>query len=280
MAATERDGACGVSGSARSSMTDLYKQCDFHIHTRLSACALPEMHVRAIVEACAKRGIRWLGLADHVAVGTDTSVLATSRRELAEVRTQLEVFVGCELDILGVGRHLGVDAAIAELDFICVAANHFHDPAVDRPKGDSLEAVGRHFIEMFRYACSLEFADFVAHPLYVYPGTFDPTCLELITDEEIVDCLSIAKQNDIAMEISPRALDPAQLFFRMRFLKMCKQAGLRFAIGSDAHRLEMAGSTEQLAPIVRDLNLTDEDIWLPRGASHQQSGILFQECAD
>lgn len=245
-------------------MTTLYEKCDFHVHTRLSPCALPEMSVRDIAKNCAARGIRYLGLADHVAVGTDPAIFERSRRELKGISAPIEVFLGCEVDILGVGRHLASEAMKSGLDFICVAANHFHDPAVEQPAEESLECVGRHFLEMFRYACSLDFADFIAHPLYVYPGTFDPTCLELITDEDIAGCLSLAKRNGIAMEISPRALDREQLYFRMRFLRMCKEAGLKFSIGSDAHRLGMAGLTRIVAPVVRELNLSDEDIWLPK----------------
>lgn len=251
-------------------MTTLYDKCDFHVHTRFSPCARPEMRVSEIVRQCAARGIRYLGLTDHVAVGTDPAIFERSRRELSGVDAPIDVFLGCEVDILGVGRHLASEAMQSELDFICVAANHFHDPAVDQPTEDSLESAGRHFLEMFRYACTLGFADFIAHPLYVYPGTFDPTCVELISDDDISDCLAIAKKNEIAMEISPRTLDRGQLYFRMRFLRLCKEAGLKFSIGSDAHRLDTVGMTGVLAPVVRELNLADEDIWLPRRARLQR----------
>lgn len=247
-------------------MASLFEQCDFHVHSRFSPCARPDMRLKAIVEACEERGVRYLGVSDHIAAGTDTGILTQARRDLAAAGTSIQAFIGCEADILDVGRHVVTEKMRSELDFICVAANHFHVGSVAQPQDESPEAIGRHFLKLLRYACSLEFADFVAHPMYVYPGTFDPTFLEIIEDDDIVDVLGEAKKNGIAMEISPRALDREQLYFRMRFLFMCKEAGLKFAVGTDAHRLEMVGTTRAITPIVRELGLTDEDIWLPRGA--------------
>jgi histidinol phosphatase-like PHP family hydrolase len=146
-----------------------------------------------------------------------------------------------------------------------LSANHFHDDAVAQPKADSLEAIGRHFLEMFRYACSLDFADVIAHPLVVFPRTFDPTCLYLIKEGDLADAIDVARANEVAMEISPRALVHDQLEFRLRFLSMCKDAGLKFSIGSDAHTLENVGRTAVLAPIIEKVGITDSDIWLPTG---------------
>jgi histidinol phosphatase-like PHP family hydrolase len=246
-------------------MTHIYDQCDFHVHTHLSPCARPDMKLRAIVDACADRGISYLGIMDHMAVGTDARILAQTRREMRSIKSPVRVFVGCEADILDVGRHVVTDKMKSELDYIGVSANHFHVRSVAQPEDESPAALSRHFLRMFRYACSLDFADFVAHPLFVFQGTYDPTFLESLTDDELFEALAEAKTNNIAMEISPRALHPEQLYFKMRFLHLCRQAGLKFAIGSDAHRLEAVGMTRVLARVVDELQLTDDDIWLPRG---------------
>jgi len=247
-------------------MTSLYEKCDFHVHTRFSPCASPDMRVSSILETCAGRGIKYLGITDHVAAETDTRFLAEARRELASIDGPVRVFLGCEADVLGVGRHVVTEEMRETLDFVCVSANHFHTRSVAQPENGSPETLGRHFLDMFAYACSLGFADFIAHPLMVFPGTFDPRFLDLIEDDDVVPALKSAKRNNIAMEISPRALDREQLYFRMRFLFQCKEMGLKFAVGSDAHRLELVGQTRLIAPIVRELQLEDEDIWLPRGA--------------
>ena len=217
----------------------------------------------SIVKTSAQRGVQYLGITDHVDAHVDPGILRQTRDELARIESPIEVFLGCEADVLSVGRHTVTDEMRSSLDFIMVSANHFHDSAVAQPPSGSLEATGRHFLEMFRYACSLKFADVIAHPLFVFPGTFDPTCLYLIDEDEIEEAISLARSNDVAMEISPRSLAPDQLEFRFRFLSMCKDAGIRFSIGSDAHSLENVGRTAVLAPLIEKLGITDRDIWLP-----------------
>jgi histidinol phosphatase-like PHP family hydrolase len=246
-------------------ITPLFEQCDLHVHTSLSPCAMRDMHIRSIIDAADECGVRYLGLTDHIAEPQDSARVGITRRELESVKKPMEVFVGCEADIIDVGKQAVTREIRAEVDFVAVAANHFHARTVAQPEDESYDAVKRHFLAMLNYACSLEWVDVIVHPLNVFPGTFDPTFLELMTDDELAEPIELAVKNGIAFEISPRALlDRAQIYFRLRFLGLCKEAGLKFSIGSDAHRLDAVGQTRVLAPIIRELGLTDDDIWLPR----------------
>ncbi len=139
------------------------------------------------------QGIRYLGITDHIAIGTDTGILSQTRRALAAIKSPVRVFSGCEADILDVGRHVVTQEMMSELDYICASANHFHVSSVAKPADESDEELGRHFLRMLKYACSLDFVDFIAHPMYVFPGTFDPTFLETITDDAIMEVLEEAK---------------------------------------------------------------------------------------
>ena len=221
------------------------------------------MRLRSIVDVCAGRGVEHLGITDHIDAHIGPEILREAGQELAAIQKPVNVFLGCEADVLSVGRHMVTDEMRSTLDFIMVSANHFHDEVVAQPAGSSLEAIGRHFLEMFRYACSLEFADVIAHPLVVFPRTFDPTCLYLIKEDDLAEAIQLARANEVAMEISPRALVHDQMHFRTQFLSMCKSAGLKFSIGSDAHTLDNVGRTAVLAPIIEELGITDSDIWLP-----------------
>ncbi len=243
---------------------NLYRRVDLHVHTRLSVCARGEMRLRSILNVSAERGVEYLGITDHIDAHVSPAILSEVRGELAELERPANVFLGCEADVLSIGRHVVTNEMRSTLDFIMLSANHFHDYAVAQPKARSLEATGRHFLEMFRYACSLEFADVIAHPLVVFPRTFDPTCLYLIKERDLAEAIDAARANGVAMEISPRALAHDQLEFRLRFLSMCKDAGLKFSIGSDAHSLESVGRTAALAPVIEKLGIADTDIWLPR----------------
>ncbi|MDH7601429.1 MAG: PHP domain-containing protein [Armatimonadota bacterium] len=245
------------------------REVDLHIHTWRSACARSEMRLAAIVETAAERGLKFVGVTDHVDAYVGPNVLWETEKELTQLRTSVRVFLGCEADILAVGKHVVSDEMKTRLDYIMVSANHFHDPAVSQPIGNSPVEVAKHFLEMFSYACSLGFVDVIAHPLVVFSNTFDTACLDFISDEDIAEAALLARRNGIAMEISPRGFDQEQRAFRIRFLSICKQVGLKFAIGTDAHSLDRIGSTWRLEPLLAEVGITDEDIWLPssRGCS-------------
>jgi len=241
----------------------LYRQIDFHVHTRLSLCASRQMCLASILDAAAQAGIRYLGITDHIDAYVGPEILNVTRKQLEEIETPIEVFLGCEADILAVGKHVVSEEMRSHLDYVMVSANHFHDPSVAQPRSNSQADVAHHFLEMFRYACSLDFADVIAHPLVVFPGTYDPGCIELIRDEEIAEAVKLARDNGIAMEISPRGLESDQYRFRVRFLSVCKEVGVRFSIGSDAHSLNRIGSTSSLERLLADVGISDSDIWLP-----------------
>ncbi len=246
----------------------LFNQCDFHVHTRYSACARAEMRLKEIVEVCEQIGIKYLGITDHVDLGTDKQILQYVKEEIRAIHTSVQVYLGCEVEIVEIGKHaLGSDGSSTRseygLDFVAAAANHFHSSEVAQPKDRSLRGIARHFLEMFSYASTLEFVDVIAHPLVVYPHTFDPACLTFLEDSELMEAISLAKENHIAMEISPRVLMSYQIDFSIRFYRLCKKAGLKFSIGSDAHSLSNVGNARILEPVIRSLDLEEEDIWLP-----------------
>lgn len=245
----------------------LFARSDIHVHTRLSPCGQDEMTPGAIIRAAAEQGIEYLGISDHIHPFTDHSILDSVREECRAAPDSIRVFVGCEADIMAVGETVLDTALAAKADFVMVAANHFQDPSVSRPAAGGMRAVARHFLDMFTYAASLELADVIAHPFFVMPDTYDPLAPAAITEDELRPAVELAAKNHIAVEISRRALTPEQKPFLINFYRVCKQAGLMFAIGSDAHRLADVGRTYLVEQLIVELGLKDEDIWLPRGGA-------------
>ena len=245
----------------------LFQQCDFHIHTCLSECARPNMRLPDILTVCAQRGIDYLGITDHVFPSTNPDILKTAGDELAALDKPMNVFLGCEADVVEVGEHTVTDEMRSTLDFIMVAANHYQLPWISQPPDMSASSVAGHILDMFTYACSLSFADVIAHPMCEVSGKYDPTCLNLLSDDELTHALKVAKRNNVAMEISPRALLPEDRRFRLRFYSLCKKAGLKFAFGTDAHSLNHAGQTWVLKGLVNELGIVDGDVWLPNAAT-------------
>lgn len=241
----------------------MFKQCDFHIHSHLSGCARAEMRLQPIVDTCVERGIRHMGITDHIFPHTDPAILEITRTELPRIHKPMPVYLGCEADITSVGSHTATEEMKATLDYIMVSSNHYQLPWVAQPPSDAPRAVAEHYLSMFIYACSLEFADVIAHPMVEVSGKFDPASLALLTEGELMQAIRLAKKNNIAMEISRRALIDSHVDTRVRFYSLCKEAGVRFAIGSDAHALANVGQVSILENLINRIGITDRDIWLP-----------------
>lgn len=246
---------------------DLYLQCDFHVHTRHSPCALPEMLPGSIISRAMERGVRYLGLIDHIFAFTDPSILDSTREECRASDGGPELFFGCEADVLSVGRTTVTQEMIDTLDYIMVAANHFTtdiSKMVDMPDSDDPVAIGRHFLKMFNYAATLDYADVIVHPFFVMQGPFDPSVIYTLKEEDLIPGIEAAAANNIAIEISRRSITPDHIEFLTPFYRLCKQAGIKFSIGTDSHRLEDVGRTDLLTPLIQELGLRDDDFWIPR----------------
>ena len=227
------------------------------------------MTVSAILQMAEAQGIEYLGITDHIFAVTDPSILKSVADELANLPKPMNVYLGCEADILAVGKHTVTEEMKSTLDYIAVSANHYQLEWVSHPESDSPEALGKHYLDMFRYACSLDFADIICHPMQVVCGDHDPQCLETLRDKDVMEAIELARANSVAIEISPRLLSNDPEGFTFRFYRMCKETGVKFSFGSDAHALHNVGTTSIMEEFVRSMGITDEDVWLPAGGARQ-----------
>jgi histidinol phosphatase-like PHP family hydrolase len=249
--------------------SSLFARCDLHVHTALSPCGWAEMSLEAIIRAAEEQGIEHLAITDHIHPGTDRAIVAQVGDEIRRVEKSIDVYLGCEVDITAVGAH-EVDQDLLQMtDFVIVSANHFQETFVSQPRSAGKTDVALHFLEMFNYAASLEFVDVIAHPLYVMPGTYDPKAPAELSAEDLMPAIRMLKKNNIAVEISRRALAPEQTPFLLSFYRLCKQESVKFSIGSDAHKLADVGRTRLVEPLVTELDLQDDNIWLPYGGAHR-----------
>ncbi len=220
---------------------------------------LPE----AALLAASVIGIDCIAFTDHIHIDTDLSILDNVRSRVLELNPSIKTYIGCEADIISVGSSVISSELVEKTDFIMAAANHFHDPTISQPQGTDRASIARHYLEMFSYAVNLENVDVIAHPFFVMPGYLDPLGPSELTERDLAPAIEIAARSDVAMEISRRALTPGQAPFIFSFYKLCKEAGLKFTVGSDAHKPSDVGMTRLVEPLIRELGLTDEDFWLP-----------------
>lgn len=242
---------------------------DLHIHTFHSPCGRDEMIPEDIIRTAAGKGLTQIGITDHLYPFTDQSMFDDIRSKVEKARRYIknapEVFLGCEAEIMAPGRTTGSPELAERLDYVMVAFTHFQNKGITEfPETNDLEVIAKHYLAAFEYAVSLEWAFTVAHPFLVIPEACSPDVLKLIRESDLTPLLKKARDNDIAMEISARALFHWQGSFSIMFYKLCKELGLRFTIGSDAHSLDRVGDIQCLKPLIAEAGLTRQDFKIPQ----------------
>lgn len=242
---------------------------DLHVHTHLSPCGQDEMVPAEILRTAAERGIAKLAITDHLYAFTDLSAFDEIRSEFEEVKTRLdssvEVYFGCEAEIMAPGQTAGSPELTERMDFVMAGATHFHNKGItDFPEGMDDRETALYILRTFEYAAGLAWIDVIAHPFFVVPRVCSGEVVGLLTNSELIPALELARDNNVALEISRRIFHtPEQLQFSKRFYSLCKEVGLKLTMGSDAHRLEDVGNVRLLKPFIDDLGFSDGDVWRP-----------------
>lgn len=243
---------------------------DLHIHTYHSPCGSEEMTPADIVRVAASRGMRRIAITDHLYTFTDHRIFDSIRAEVAKIESDglPEVYYGCEVEVMAPGKVAGDASLTEQLDFIMAGTTHFQNVGItELPPVNDERIIGLYYLQMFEYAVSLPWINVIAHPFYVVPKVCSVRVLDYIPMDRLVRALETARANSIAMEISRRAL--GQIDFSMSFYRLCKDMGLKFTVGSDAHSLSMVGNLEDVEPIISRLGLCEEDFWLPRSKARE-----------
>jgi histidinol phosphatase-like PHP family hydrolase len=221
---------------------------NMHIHTFRSSCAHDEMTVADIVERAQTAELEVIGLVDHVNVGSEREIsfLAEDRRDVDQMRSDVTVLIGTEMTMLSPQRPAMTRDQAQGLDFVMVAANHYHlTEIVEQPPDRSPEGLADHALAMLEGAIEVARADIIAHPLVLTKAGWIPPdeIMKQLTPERLAPVLRKAGERGTAMELNPRLVERFREFYAI-FIPACKQHGVRFALGSDAHSLDAIPYTE------------------------------------
>jgi histidinol phosphatase-like PHP family hydrolase len=126
-----------------------------------------------------KIGIKTVGFTDHfyqypyqatpVFSNCGPAIVDQLRLELKENQTNVRVLIGCEADQVRLDM-LSIDADYArQLDFVMVAASHFHLSNTQHPDNLEPRTVAEHYLGFLRKALESDFVNIIAHPFYT-PG--------------------------------------------------------------------------------------------------------------
>ncbi len=239
---------------------------NMHVHTRRSACAKEEMTLESIDRAAREADVRFIGLADHIDVIHHNHRPLRNREDLAGGDWDVEFLVGCEATVLSPNRMAIEDRIARQLDYVMVSANHYHLDSVENPRTRDPASYAAHYLRMLQGVMDWGLADIVAHPfLHTKIGRIlDPVDVLGCYDwNQLEDVMNRAAAANLAFEIKPAFLSIAPDFFG-ELLSLGRRLGLRFSLGTDAHRLSEIAYPDDFSVKADRLGLRRTDLIDPR----------------
>lgn len=217
---------------------------DVHVHSDWSDGGNT---IEEVAHACQRRGYSYVAVTDHsqglrVAGGLTITDLKQKKREIEKINKNLKAFrvlYGTEVDIESDGKLDYKDEILKEFDLV-VAAIHSGFK-------QSKEQLTRRIIK----ACQNKYVHIIAHPTGRLWGTRDSYEIDF---ERI---LKVAKETNTSLEINafPQRLDLNDLNCRRT-----KEAGVRLALGTDAHTSEQLENMKLGISVARRGWLTSGDV--------------------
>jgi DNA polymerase (family X) len=208
-----------IEAAARGEIPQLVREedlrGDLHTHTDLTdgVASLQDM-----VAAAARRGYEYYAITDHapnlfMQRMTDEKMLA-QREQVRALDTSLELLHGTELNIAPDGSVDWDLGFLSEFD-ICVASVHSH---FDQPRAE----MTRRFIA----ACENPYVNIIGHPTTRRIGR------RLPVDVDFGELFRACARTGTALEINA---SPQRLDLPSDHIRAARDAGVKFAIDSDAH---------------------------------------------
>ncbi|PEJ31854.1 DNA polymerase/3'-5' exonuclease PolX [Bacillus pseudomycoides] len=203
-------------------------QGDLHMHTTWSDGAFS---IEEMVQACRGRGYKFMAITDHsqylkVANGLTKERLREQGKEIERINEKypdITILRGIEMDILPDATLDFDDEVLAELDYV-IGAIH-----------SSFSQDRETIMKRLRTAIENKHVTMIAHPTGRLLGRREG--YDVDTDLFI----ELAKETDTVLELNA---NPNRLDLSAKLLKQAQDAGVKVAINTDAHTLEMLEDME------------------------------------
>jgi len=192
---------------------------DFHMHTVASD---GENDIEALAETAADLGYKYICITDHshslaIANGLSPKQLAWQIEQIRKINEKLKgitVLAGTEADILSDGSIDFENELLADLDFV-IASIHLG-------QGGTREEITMRTLK----AMDNPYVNCIAHPTGRLLGRREPM------DIDIAAVIEHAVQTHTALEVNA---NPWRLDLKDTHCKMAIEAGVKLALGTDAH---------------------------------------------
>jgi len=220
---------------------------DFHTHTRYSdgACSHAE-----IAEAAEARGLQAIAFTDHgpeLSVGVQREKMSQMLQDIKIAREDADIplLASIEANVMNGYGILDVEGDfIKKLDFLSIGIH-------DIEKVDFGDNAHEYLLRATK-AIERQRVDVFLHPFY-----FNVDLLPRLSKKEIEDFVDLAAARNVAMEINAKYKVPGD-----EFIKLCLKKGVKFSIGSDAHRLAEVGRIDWALSTLKRVGAKREDLVL------------------
>lgn len=252
-------------------------KCDIHIHTNISACAVREMTLAAVVKGCERLGHRFVGISDHINHPDHVARNATLRPQIEQVRSDVRIYFGGEDNYLPeFGGHSVSLQLRSKFGYQYVIGSH-HNLYVPETCKD-LETIVRAQHEHHLETCRHPAMDILGHPFRYLKGTLLERCgrtpeamEEAMPDERVRELGRVARETGTAVEINTTsflcAFEPGNPFIAgyRRLVDILAEERVTFALGSDAHRPAGLDDILPAWDLMDRMGISDDRIWRPEG---------------
>ena len=194
---------------------------DLHVHTNASDgnCAIGEL-----AEAARDLGYKYVCVTDHshstaIANGLTAKRLEAQIKQIHKLNERLKgitIFAGTEVDILGDGSLDFDDKLLADLDFVTASIHSGLASAREKVTTRTLKAMDNPYVNC------------IGHPTGRLIGQREPM------DIDMAAAIKHAAQTHTALEVNA---NPWRLDLKDTHCKMAIEAGVKLAIGTDAHSI-------------------------------------------
>ena len=254
---------------------------DFHLHTKISLCAKPEATLDLYLRKASECGLKKIAITDHL---WDHNIdgwpkwygvqhfdrIKTIRPAIDEHNKTggVKVLFGAEAEYSYSNRRPAISPEVAEqLDMLLVPNSHTH---ITMPK-DFYEPHEKHMqymIDAFWDIINSDVAKYITaipHPFMAVGCPYGSGTLIEHTDDDVFKrCFSAAAEKGIGLELNPNYIRKETLaeafedpIFRM--LRIGKECGCKFTVGSDAHNEADYDNFDKIYVISEILELKEDD---------------------
>jgi HisJ family histidinol phosphate phosphatase len=248
---------------------------DYHIHTVYSGHADPNLSVRSIIERAEQSGLKSIAITEHAFYSLmGRANLEQINREVEAVDTQIEAFVGMEIDpdYAHEGRLIFEDFDKGELFPVLVGVHAY--PGTGKGWAESLDLTlsGKRklYNDWFRLMEKIienPLVDVLAHPgrLISRNGIVEEFNEHILRDFD--DLFTGAKEKGIAIELNEGFLSgcPTERLKKsyLDVIRLGMDKGLKLSLGSDAHRLDKIGEKQLSMGMIEKMKISPGRYYRP-----------------